>query len=146
MRAMKVKEIFGNSDAKSVVYVEADSSVEEAIRLLNKHGIGVLLVRLQGVLEGIVSERDVIRLLANKGQSSLHDPIASIMTKDIRYCSQEDSIDAVLQQMTSNNFRHMPVRDSGDAVVAVISIKDVANAKITELELLKSQLIAFIQG
>src|SRR3954454_13458781 len=86
---------------RSVATVTASSSVSEAVAALRDHGIGALVVSAgDGAIDGVVSERDIVRVLATHGMAVMGRTVGSVMTTEVTTCKDGDSIDAVLQQMT----------------------------------------------
>ncbi|MEO5341357.1 MAG: CBS domain-containing protein [Magnetococcus sp. MYC-9] len=145
MKDMFIKDILG-SNRPAIVQIDASAIILDAVALLTRHKIGVLLVVSDESVQGILSERDIIRALSVSGQNALHERVSSIMTAKVEYCSVDDSIDHALKKMTSIHCRHMPVKDGDGNTTTIISIRDVANGKIVELEQLKDKLLEFIQG
>jgi CBS domain-containing protein len=96
-------------------------------------------------LEGIVSERDIVRALGQRGAAALPAPISTIMTSTVVTCTMDDRANSVLQRMTDGRFRHMPVM-AGAAVVGMISIGDVVKARLSELAMEKDALEGMIKG
>jgi CBS domain-containing protein len=121
---MIVKTILAAKSGK-VVSIEPTADLVAAVKLLTKHRIGVLVViDAGGRLVGILSERDIIRVLAESAGTALHLSVAQVMTRNVCTCGVNDSIGSVLTRMTKGKFRHMPVLDD-DLLVGLISIGDV---------------------
>ena len=133
----------------SIISVNENDSVMDAVRLLAKHGIGALLVINDAEdgseLAGIMSERDVAKMLPVHGAGLLDMPVSSIMTSGVITCRMSDSIASVMELMTSRKIRHLPVMDEGK-LAAVISIGDVVKAKIAEAEAESESMKAYIAG
>lgn len=139
---LKLKE----SQAGDVVTVAPDQSVAEAAAILSEKRIGSLVVSADGVtVEGILSERDIVRELGSRGSGCLQDRVRDMMTADIVTCAPTDHDDAVLARMTEGRFRHMPVMRDG-RMLGVISIGDVVKARLSELSMEKQALEGLISG
>ena len=133
----------------TIISVNENDSVMDAVRLLAQHGLGALLV-INDVddgaeLAGILSERDVAKSLPTHGAALLDMPVSSIMTSGVITCRMSDSIASVMELMTSRKIRHLPVMAEGK-LSAVISIGDVVKAKIAEAETEAENLKAYIAG
>ena len=108
-----------------VVSIEPTADLVAAAKLLTKHRIGVLVVTdAGGRLVGILSERDIMRVLAENASAALHLSVAEVMTRDVSTCDVSDSIGSVLKRMTTGRFRHMPVFEN-DRLVGLVSIGDI---------------------
>ena len=121
-------------------------SVAELAVLLSEKKIGAVVLSTDGkTLEGIVSERDVVRVLGQKRANALNSPVSTIMTTKVVTCTPQDTAPQVLQMMTDGRFRHMPVMADG-ALVGLISIGDVVKARLSELSMEKDALEGMIKG
>lgn len=131
----------------NVVYsIGAHNSILEATRMMHEKKVGALLVmEADGVIQGIVSERDVVRKVASSHGYDLVHTVEEIMTKSVQTCHPEDSLNSVLLRMTEGRFRHMPVLDNG-ALAGVISIGDITNHRVVELEYESLKLKQLIVG
>ena len=99
---------------RNVVNALPGTSVEHAISLLEKHNIGaIVVVDEQHRVQGIVSERDIVRIIATQGAGVLSEPVAGHMTRNVVVCSEQNTIDWLMEQMTSRRFRHIPVAEDG---------------------------------
>jgi len=92
---------------------------------------------------GILSERDIVHQIAKNGASALDQPVTTCMTRSIKSCSREDTVNDIMGIMTAHRIRHMPVIDQG-TVVGIISIGDVVKRKIEEAEYEAETLKAYI--
>ncbi len=129
-----------------VVSVAPAMTVAEAARILSARRIGSVLVRNEdGGIAGILSERDIVRGIAEQGAASLGLPVSALMTRDVVFASPADTLDSVLAVMTERRFRHLPVLDQG-RLVGLISIGDVVKRKIEEVTEEAEGLRAFVQG
>lgn len=129
-----------------VITAAPNMTVEQLAALLATRKIGAVVVSNDGTaLEGIVSERDIVRVLGQRGAAALAAPISTIMTSTVVTCTMDDRANSVLQRMTDGRFRHMPVM-AGAAVVGMISIGDVVKARLSELAMEKDALEGMIKG
>lgn len=130
---MNVQAILKNKGTQ-VETVRPDTSVDEVCKRLDELGIGALVVSADGErLDGIVSERDVIRLLAREGARILDTPVAQIMIRNVVTCACEDNVAHLMETMTEHRIRHLPVQKDG-VLVGIISIGDVVKNRIRETE------------
>ncbi|GAA0772436.1 CBS domain-containing protein [Roseibium denhamense] len=121
-----------------------DSPLIEICETLAKHKIGAVVVCNGDMeIEGIVSERDIVRVLGTQGSSALNSPVSSVMTKEVVTCSEENSVNEVMARMTQGRFRHVPVVKDGK-LTGVISIGDVVKHKIAQVELEAEQMRSYI--
>ncbi len=117
-----------------LISVAPDESLQHAAEVLTRERIGALLVlKPNGDIAGIISERDIIRAVGVNGADVLARPVAELMTKEVTCCAPEDTPDQVMAIMTARRFRHVPVRQGGK-IVAMISIGDVVKMKVEEAE------------
>lgn len=129
-----------------VVTVKPQQPVTDLLDLLAEYKVGALVVSSDGnVVDGIVSERDVVRRLQEFGPDLLQVPVRDIMTVLVRSCPPETDLDELMQVMTTGRFRHVPVIDDG-RLMGIISIGDVVKHRIDELQSERDQLTAYIQG
>lgn len=130
---MTVRKIL-NLKGSDVLTIAPDRKLLEAIALLTKHRIGALVVTGNSrEVVGIISERDIVRLLSNADNNRFENTVASAMTKEVKTCKPEDTIQRVMQVMTAGRFRHMPVVENGK-LAGVISIGDVVKLRLEEME------------
>jgi CBS domain-containing protein len=117
-----------------LITVAPDDTLQQAAEVLTRERIGALLVlKPNGDIAGIMSERDIVRAVGLKGTDVLSRPVAELMTKEVICCAPEDTVDQVMATMTERRFRHLPVRHGG-RIVAMISIGDVVKQKVEEAE------------
>ncbi|GAB3244834.1 CBS domain-containing protein [Kineosporia babensis] len=127
-----------------VVTIRPDQSVTELLDALATNGVGALVVSADGErIDGIVSERDVVRRLQRFGPDLLTEPVSEIMSKHVRTCRPDTELDELMRMMTKGRFRHVPVLD-GDRLTGIVSIGDVVKHRIDELEGERDQLQAYI--
>ena len=130
----------------NVVSIRPDDTIASAVTLLRDHKIGALVVVDEGgELKGILSERDIVRKLADTPGQTLPQTVAENMTPDVITCHPGESLVDVLRRMTKGRFRHMPVVDDG-RLCGMVTIGDVVNYRLTELEHEALQLKQMIVG
>ena len=113
--------------------VEPEARLSAAIKILAERKIGAVLVMSQGRVEGILSERDIVRVLGERGAAVLDDPVSAVMTRKVISCKQTDTVSAIMEMMTLGKFRHLPVVEDGK-VVGLISIGDIVKWRVREYE------------
>ncbi|MDG1265147.1 MAG: CBS domain-containing protein [Ilumatobacter sp.] len=142
---MNVQTILSAKGAE-VATVTPSATLAEAAEMLRARGFGALVVSADGAgLDGIVSERDIVRALAADGVATLERKIATCMSSEVFTCGPSDSIDALMSMMTERRIRHLPVID-GNRLAGMISIGDVVKYRLGELERENDQLHDYIQG
>lgn len=139
-----------------VVTIESSSTVHDAIRVLNEHGIGSLVVLgADGDIEGIITERDVLRECGERCNRLISRPegeetgcpalVEEVMTREVIIGVPGDDLDYVMGIMTKNRIRHLPILDDG-RLAGIVSIGDVVNAHVVEKEYENRVLKEYIQG
>jgi CBS domain-containing protein len=127
--------------------IAPDATVFEAIKAMDKHGVGALVVLKDGKLRGILSERDYARKVILKGKSSKKIPVSSIMTKKVFYVTPEHTVDQCMALMTAKRIRHLPVLTGKKKdLTGIVSIGDVVRATIHEKDFIIEQLGKYISG
>jgi CBS domain-containing protein len=127
-----------------VVTVARTATVDEVVADLNRHRVGALVVSADGVqIEGIVSERDIVRRLSSLHGGLLDEPVTSIMSTSVRVCRPADDVESVMNLMTEHRIRHVPVVENG-RLCGIISIGDVVKSRIEELEKDRNELMEYI--
>jgi CBS domain-containing protein len=129
----------------AVVTIEPSGAVKELLALLAEYSIGALVVVDADRVVGIVSERDVVRRLDERGPSVLDGTVADIMTSPVHSCRSDDSVDSVAATMTQRRIRHMPVIDD-DRLDGIVTIGDVVLSRSRQLEQDRNQLEQYITG
>jgi len=141
---MTVKAILSHKGS-DVFSIEPTATLETAVRTLGKHRIGALLVLgPDRRLIGVVSERDIVRALAEHGAAVLTQPLSQVMTRKVVTCSQTETVGGIMERMTTGRFRHVPVVEQ-DQVVGIISIGDVVKYRLHEMEQESAALRDYIQ-
>jgi len=129
---MQVQSIL-NAKGTAVTTVSPDSTVRDLVTLLRENGIGAVVVSNDGVsIDGIVSERDIVRQLTDFGPKFLSIKVREIMTKDVLTCSPSDTVDNCMEMMTGKRIRHLPVAVGGK-LTGLVSIGDIVKAKMDEI-------------
>ncbi len=140
---MTVRSILSNK-GHHVVSVEPDAKLSAAIRLLTERKIGAVLVMSQTRIEGILSERDIVRVLGERGASVLDEPVSNAMTRRVISCRESDTVAEIMEMMTSGKFRHLPVVEN-NKLVGLISIGDVVKWRVREYETEQEALRDYIK-
>ncbi|MGZ5921382.1 MAG: CBS domain-containing protein [Rhizomicrobium sp.] len=118
---------------RNVIVIMHGATIGEAAQLLAEKRIGAVIVTdTDGVLAGILSERDVVRAVAGDGPLALSRNVASYMTKSVATCREADTVEDLMEMMTHGRFRHVPVLDGDKALCGLISIGDVVKTRIAE--------------
>jgi CBS domain-containing protein len=129
-----------------VVTTTPETTLQAAIRLLAERRIGALVVSRDGAtVAGILSERDLVRTLAERGPDALSAPAEQVMTRDVVTCTREDAVDTLMAVMTGRRIRHIPVVEDG-RLCGMISIGDVVKSRIEEVEYEAQSLREYIAG
>lgn len=130
---MNVAMILKDKGSK-VHTILSDISVEEATRRLRELHVGALVaLNENGTIAGVFSERDLVRAVHHEGASALSKPVSAFMTRAVVTATCEDSLDSLMERMTSRRIRHLPVIKD-EKMVGIISIGDVVKAKIADSE------------
>jgi CBS domain-containing protein len=141
---VNVVSILGVKGA-AVVTIGDGASLADAVLTLRDNRIGAIVVSNDGQhIDGIVSERDVVRALANHGASALGRTVSSVMSTDVVTCRAEDAVESLMLSMTERRIRHLPVVDDDGVLGGVISIGDVVKARLGQLETENQQLYDYI--
>lgn len=130
---MTVRSIL-EAKGRDVVVIAPTDTLSQAVAVLNQHRIGALVVcdDSRRIL-GILSERDVVGALGMKKAEALNLPVSEVMTRKVQVCHERHTINQVMEIMTRNRFRHMPVEENGK-LVGIISIGDVVKRRIKDVE------------
>jgi len=142
---MKVQAMLARK-GDQVVTVWPDATIADAIELLREKKIGALVVSDGGAgVQGILSERDVVRALVTHGDGLLQERVSKFMTSTVKTCVPDDHIADVMGQMTESRIRHLPVVEDG-RLLGIISIGDVVKNRLDELESETNDLREYIVG
>jgi CBS domain-containing protein len=143
---MNVQSILGGKGSK-VATISQTATLHDAIKELGQRGIGALVVSGDGhVIEGIISERDIVRATSASGSAALVAHVGSAMSTDVVTCSLGDGVDRLMSLMTERRIRHLPVVDDAGHLAGIVSIGDVVKARLTELEHENEALSQYISG
>jgi CBS domain-containing protein len=120
---------------RTVATARTTDTVQEIANRLAQRKIGaIVIVGDGGAVSGIISERDLIRVIAQHGAKALEMSVAGVMTKEVVCCTEQTSVDEIMELMTRGRFRHLPVVEDG-SLVGIVSIGDVVKHHIAEVEL-----------
>lgn len=143
---MLVSQMLKSKSEMGVISVTPTSTVTEAAKLLSQHRIGTVVVSADGeTLDGILSERDIVRELGKRGVACLNDPVSALMTSKLITCKPSNSALEVLEIMSEGRFRHIPVMDDGK-MIGLISIGDAVKSRLAQLAMEKESLEGMIMG
>jgi CBS domain-containing protein len=142
---MRVRDVLRRK-GDLVVTISPDERVGALLDALAEHKVGALVVAgAGGDVEGIVSERDVVRHLQSRGARVLEDPVSAIMTSPVHTAAPDTTLDDLMVLMTERRVRHVPVVVDG-RLAGIVSIGDVVKHRIEELQSERDQLTAYITG
>src|SRR3981189_3080265 len=133
-------------DAKGhqIQSVEPGAKLSAAIKILSERKIGAVLVMSEGRIEGILSERDIVRVLGERGAAVLDEPVSAVMTCKVVSCRQAGAVAPIMEMMALGKFRHLPVVEDGK-VVGLISIGDIVKWRVHEYETEQEALRDYIK-
>ena len=141
---MKIRDVL-RTKGTDVIQIDPDRPILDAVRLLSDHRIGSLVVTRGGEIAGIVSERDILNLVAENPDALGRTEVADIMTTDVIVAVPEDDLDYVMNIMTNNKVRHLPIVDDG-RLAGIVSIGDVVHEVRKSVEAENRHLKDYIQG
>jgi CBS domain-containing protein len=131
---------------RDVVTIAPVASLDAAAKLLAERRIGALVVLgADDRVVGILSERDIVRVLAERGAAVLQEQVAQVMTRKVATCSLDETIDSIMERMTAGKFRHVPVIEQ-DHLVGIVSIGDVVKHRMLEIEQESAALRDYVTG
>jgi CBS domain-containing protein len=140
---MTVRAIL-DTKGHNIQSVEPQAKLSAAIKILGERKIGAVLVINAGRIEGILSERDIVRVLGDRGAAVLEEPVSAVMTRKVVSCKESDTVAAIMEMMTVGKFRHLPVLE-GERVVGLISIGDIVKWRVREYEMEQEALREYIK-
>ena len=141
---MKIRDLL-RTKGNEVITIASDRSIADAVQLLVQHRIGVLVVVDDGEIRGVLSERDVLRIAASDPALLTRDHVADHMTTKLIVGVGDDDIEYVMEILTKNRIRHLPIVEDGH-LTGLISIGDVVNALRTGLESENRYLRDYVHG
>jgi CBS domain-containing protein len=140
---MQIGEVLKAKPSHEIVTITPEAGVRELVAKLAEHNVGALIVSSDGVtLDGIVSERDVVRHLHHDG-TVVNNTVAAIMTAVVETCDQDTDVHELMKTMTERRIRHVPVVHDG-RLIGIISIGDVVKHRIDQLEFERDQLDSYV--
>jgi len=143
---VKISDVL-RAKGSGVITVQPDETVSGLLGLLDEHRIGAVVVSSDGTtVEGIVSERDVVRYLHSTGAGILDAPVSQIMTSEVSTGTAADDIADLAATMTEERVRHVPILDGEGRLVAIVSIGDIVKHRLSELQSERDQLRDYISG
>ena len=141
---MIVKSIVDNK-GHDVVTIKPGASLDTAAKLLAERRIGaVVVLGADDRVVGILSERDIVLAIAERGAGAMQEQVSGVMTRKVVTCTLDESIPAIMERMTTGKFRHLPVVEEG-RLAGIISIGDVVKNRIMEMEQESDALKSYIQ-
>ena len=139
-------EIILKTKGSEVATTKPDATLAEVAGELSSRRIGALVVSADGKsVDGIISERDIVRAVAGSGAEALSKPVSTAMTSDVFTCSRHDSMEELMKTMSQKRIRHLPVTEDGK-LCGMISIGDVVKYRLEEVEYEAEALRGFIAG
>jgi CBS domain-containing protein len=140
---MRVHELLARKTSQAIYSVQPEQSVLEAVTAMVQHNVGAMLVMHDEALVGIITERDYLKLVTDKGRTARNTPVKEIMTRAVIYLTPETTIEEAMAIVTNKRIRHLPVlKDS--KVIGVLSIGDLVSAMAQKRELHIRTLEAYI--
>jgi CBS domain-containing protein len=140
---MRISDVI-RAKGNAVVTVKPDMDVRALLGVLAEHRIGAVVVSGDGTtVDGIVSERDIVRALAARGATVISEPVSEIMTSEVQTCTPETPVVELMSVMTHGRFRHVPVVVD-ERLVAIVSIGDIVKNRVGELEIERDSLTSYI--
>lgn len=132
---MKISVILQRMGKRDIATIKPTDNIADAARVLSERRIGALVVSSDGKrIDGIISERDIVRRLGEAGGDTLSEPVSAVMTTDVSTCDGDDTAIGLLGRMTRGRFRHLPVADEHGNLTEILSIGDIVKARLDEME------------
>lgn len=142
---MLIADILRDKGAQ-VQTITSSTGLKEAIQVLASRRIGALLVSEDGHhIDGILSERDIVRALANEDHDLLSHSVGDLMTRDVFSCAPQSTVVSVMELMDEKQIRHVPVTEN-DVLAGIVSIRDIVNARVMEAEAERQEMADYIAG
>jgi len=131
---------------RAVATASPEATVQQVVENLVEHKIGaIVIVGEDGRVIGIVSERDIIRAIAQRRGDCLPEPVSTIMTRAVVSCTEADTLDTLMATMTAGRFRHIPVIEN-DTLAGIVSIGDVVKHRVAEVEMEASAMRSYLSA
>jgi len=132
---------------KKVETISSSASIHDLVNSLNTHHVGALVVSPDGKkIEGIVSERDVVRAMPGKMDQLIGMRVRDLMTVEVITCTQNSTVAELMTVMTERRIRHIPVLSESGELLSIVSIGDVVKAHITEIENERKALADYVNS
>jgi CBS domain-containing protein len=142
---MHIRDILTNKGF-DVIVIDPSASVTQLVAMLREHNLGAVVVSRDGrTVDGIVTERDVVRRLAD-GADFLSAPVSAIMSADVHTCTFDDTVQSLMTTMTNERIRHLPVVDEKQRLGGIVSIGDIVKSHIDQIEFERDQLEGYVRG
>jgi CBS domain-containing protein len=140
------RDLLKDKKIASIVSVSPDDSVFEAMRVMAEHNIGAVIVMdASSNIQGILSERDIVRKVDVLGRQSSATPVSQIMTGKVLFVDASQPLEECVHLMNERNIRHLPVIDGGE-LVGIISVRDAMRAMLSEQKVMLEQMEHYITG
>ena len=141
---MTVRSILAHK-GHDVVTIAPTATLSEAVKLLSERRIGAVIVTgADNRVGGILSERDIVRVIGERGHAALEENVGAVMTRKVVSCRESDTVAGIMEMMTLGKFRHLPVVEDGK-VVGLISIGDIVKRRVQEYETEQEALRDYIK-
>lgn len=141
---MKISSLISG---KSVATISGGANLYDLVCSLRDHQVGALVVSDDGrKVQGIVSERDVVRILPNRFEELKEVRVRDIMTESVTTCTIDTSVEELMKLMTELRIRHVPVVDSTNELISIVSIGDIVKARISEIDTERESLQNYINS
>jgi CBS domain-containing protein len=141
---MTVRAILSRK-GNDVATIEPNAPLAAAMKILAERRIGALVITgADQRIVGILSERDIVRTLAERGPVALDKPLADVMTRKVVTCSQSETVCEIMERMSSGKFRHVPVVEQG-RLIGIVSIGDIVKSRLEEMEREQAALHDYIR-
>jgi CBS domain-containing protein len=141
---MKISQIIQN---RSVITIAPSATIQELTQLLATHKIGAVVVSSNSkIVEGIISERDVVRALPTYGSSLSAMKVSEIMTTEVITCTKDNKVADLMGEMTKSRIRHLPVVNENNELIGIISIGDLVKAHIDDIDSERNALADYVKS
>jgi CBS domain-containing protein len=141
---MHISEVLARKPSSAVVTVAPETTIRQLLGILAEHNIGACVVTAGDELQGIVSERDIVRRLHSDGPAvAVESTVGAIMTSEVTVCAPGDPVEEILGVMTERRIRHLPVVEEG-RLVGIVSIGDLVKQRIDQLTFERDQLEGYV--